>query len=91
MRDIKFNELSKAKTQDKRNIVISECSKGGFTLAEQIIVEEKNKQTPLFLKGAFHVEDTEGLINLRDAITLAISKLNETKNSEDSDTPWDNF
>ena len=29
---IEYNELSKAKVTDSRNIVVSNCSKGGFTL-----------------------------------------------------------
>jgi hypothetical protein len=83
---IEYHELSRAKITDSRNIVISSCSKGGFTIAQQLEAKENNKTTSVFMKGAFHVEDIHGLYNLRDAVNLAI-KISE-ENSEDSDA-WD--
>lgn len=83
---IEYNELSKAKVTDSRNIVISTCSKGGFTIAQQLEAKEDGKVTTVFLKGAFHVDDVHGLYNLRDAINLAI-KVSEGEN--DSDDVWD--
>jgi hypothetical protein len=83
---IKYHELSRAKITDSRNIVISSCSKGGFTIAQQLEAKENDKTTSVFMKGAFHVEDIHGLYNLRDAVNLAI-KISE-ENSEDSDE-WD--
>lgn len=83
---IEYHELSRAKVTDSRNIVISNCSKGGFTIAQQLEAKENDKTTSVFMKGAFHVEDIHGLYNIRDAINLAI-KISE-ENSEDSDA-WD--
>ena len=83
---IEYHELSRAKITDSRNIVISSCSKGGFTIAQQLEAKENDKTTSVFMKGAFHVEDIHGLYNLRDAVNLAI-KISE-ENSEDSDA-WD--
>ena len=83
---IEYHELSRAKVTDSRNIVISSCSKGGFTIAQQLEAKENDKTTSVFMKGAFHVEDIHGLYNLRDAVNLAI-KISE-ENSEDSDA-WD--
>ena len=83
---IEYHELSRAKITDSRNIVISSCSKGGFTIAQQLEAKENDKTTSVFMKGAFHVEDIHGLYNLRDAVNLAI-KISE-ENSEDSDV-WD--
>lgn len=84
---IEYHELSRAKVTDSRNIVIStNCSKGGFTIAQQLEAKENDKTTSVFMKGAFHVEDIHGLYNLRDAVNLAI-KISE-ENSEDSDA-WD--
>lgn len=83
---IEYRELSRAKVTDSRNIVISNCSKGGFTIAQQLEAKENDKTTSVFMKGAFHVEDIHGLYNLRDAVNLAI-KISE-ENSEDSDA-WD--
>ena len=83
---IEYHELSRAKVTDSRNIVISNCSKGGFTIAQQLEAKENGKTTSVFMKGAFHVEDIHGLYNFRDAINLAI-KISE-ENFEDSDS-WD--
>ena len=83
---IKYRELSRAKVTDSRNIVISNCSKGGFTIAQQLGAKENDKTTSVFMKGAFHVEDIHGLYNLRDAVNLAIKIFEE--NSEDLDA-WD--
>lgn len=83
---IEYHELSRAKVTDSRNIVISDCSKGGFTIAQQLEAKENDKTTLVFMKGAFHIEDIHGLYNLRDAVNLAI-KVSE-ENSEDSNA-WD--
>lgn len=84
---IDYNEISRAKVTDSRNVVISSCSKGGFTIAQQLEAKENDKTTAVFLKGAFHVDDIHGLYNIRDAINLAI-KVTEESQSEDAD--WDN-
>lgn len=83
---IEYRELSRAKVTDSRNIVVSSCSKGGFTIAQQLEVKENDKTTSVFMKGAFHVEDIHGLYNLRDAVNLAI-KISE-ENSADNEA-WD--
>lgn len=83
---IEYRELSRAKVTDSRNIVVSSCSKGGFTIAQQLEAKENDKTTLVFMKGAFHVEDIHGLYNLRDAVNLAI-KISE-ENSADNEA-WD--
>lgn len=83
---IEYNELSKAKVTDSRNIVVSNCSKGGFTIAQQLEAKEDDKVTTVFMKGAFHVDDIHGLYNLRDAINLAIQI---TEKSEEDESGWD--
>lgn len=83
---IEYRELSRAKVTDSRNIVVSSCSKGGFTIAQQLEAKENDKTTSVFMKGAFHVEDIHGLYNLRDAVNLAI-KITE-ENSADNEA-WD--
>lgn len=78
MNKIEYKELSKAKVSESRNIIISECSKGGFTVAQQVEVkgDKKTDQTIMvFLKGAFHIDELNGLYNLRDCINLAIEKV----------------
>ncbi len=83
---IEYSELSRAKVTESRNIVISNCSKGGFTIAQQLEAKENDKTTSVFMKGAFHVEDIHGLYNLRDAVNLAIKISEENIESDDE---WD--
>ena len=85
---ISYNELSRAKVTDSRNIVISTCSKGGFTIAQQLEAKENDKTTSVFMKGAFHVEDVHGLYNLRDAVNLAI-KISEENLENEDELGWD--
>lgn len=85
---IDYTEISSASVTEKRKIVISTCSKGGFTVAQRMDTEEENnKITSLYLKGAFHINDITGLYNLRDAINLAISKVES--GDLDTDEDWD--
>ena len=83
---IEYKEISKAKVTDSRNVVISSCSKGGFTLAQQLEAKENDKTTTVFLKGAFHVDDIHGLYTIRDAINLAIHVAEENAQDE---ADWD--
>lgn len=85
---IDYTEISSASVTEKRDIVISTCSKGGFTVAQRMDTEEENnKITSLYLKGAFHINDINGLYNLRDAINLAINKVESGE--LDTDEDWD--
>lgn len=87
MADISYNELSVAKIQEKRNIVISSANKGGYTLAQQVVVPEGNRETKIFLKHGIIFDDLEGLYNLRDALNIAIEK--EEKKRADEELDWD--
>lgn len=75
-----YSELAKAKIQEKRNLVISEKSEDrGFILAQQIEIKEGKKLTTVFVKGAIHVDDLDGLYELRDAINESITKIESKK------------
>ena len=74
-KNIEYEELSTASISDKRNIVISEYSKGGYTLGQQVVVEEGSKKINMFVKNSIQIENIEGLYNLRDALNVAISKI----------------
>lgn len=71
--ETKYAEVAKAEVTPTRNIVISKCSKGGFTIAQQLVARERpDKDTTVYLKGAFHIDNVDGLYNLRDALNVAI-------------------
>ena len=94
---MKYLELSNAQIADKRRLVISECVKEnqdtkesiqcGFTLAQQVEVEEGKRMTRVFLKNGIHVASVDELYNLRDAINDAIDKYEEKINDEEE---WEN-
>ena len=93
---MKYLELSNAQIADKRRLVISECVKEnqdtneniqcGFTLAQQIEVEEGKRMTRVFLKNGIHVASVDELYNLRDAINDAIDKY---ENEKSDDEEWE--
>ena len=68
----KYTELSVAKTSKHRNTVISKHNEEGFTIAQQFEVEEDGKPVKIFMKGALHIDDVEGLEKLKEAIDKAI-------------------
>ena len=73
-----YSELSNAEVTENRNIVISECSKGGITVAQQL----KAAGTKVFKKGALHFDNLEGLYTLRNALNVAIDKVAEKEDKE---------
>lgn len=84
--NIEYDEICSAKVTDNRCIVISDCSRGGFTIAQRMDVTEDNHTNRIYLKGAFHINDIHGMYELRDALNYAI-KVAEERDVDDSD--WD--
>ena len=86
----KYEQLSSARVTKSKNIVVSKCSKGGFTIKQQLVVNDDQNEVSVFLKGAYHIRDVDALISLRDAIDEAIEKSVESndENVED-DYDWD--
>ena len=72
---LQYEQYSKAKIANSRNLVISACSNGGFTMAQQIEVNENDNPMYIFLKGAFHIDSISGLIAIRDALNETLQKL----------------
>lgn len=89
-RDLNYQTLAKAKIQEKRNAVISACKKNGelqeYTIAQELEVEEGKRKINVFLKGAIHVEGLDGLYELRDALNVAITAI---ENHDADDADWD--
>lgn len=85
---IKYEEISKANISDAKNLVISYCSKGGFTLAQQMLAKDGNHEVAVFLKGAAHIKDIDALTRVRDAVNIAIAEAKKREKAEAEDT-WD--
>lgn len=86
-----YRQLSKARVTKNRNIVISKCSKGGFTIAQQLVVSDDQNEVSVFMKGAMHIYDFDALVALRDAIDEAIGIVIEEEEGDgpEDDVNWD--
>lgn len=74
----RYEQLGASKITKNRNVVISSCDNGGFTLAQQLEVAEKNGPTKVFLKGAIFFEDLSRLIDFKNVLDDVITMLSET-------------
>lgn len=85
----RFVQLAQAKVGNKRFVVISR-NRGdvSFTLGHQIVLEGPKSSMPMFLKGAILIEDLEALYGLRDAINVAIHKVED---GEDVVKDWPSY
>lgn len=83
MSDNAFNELASAEVNTAKELVISQRNKGGFTIGQRINVQDGKKKLGMFLKGAIYVKSIEELINVRDALNLAISKAEKSTAESD--------
>lgn len=86
MNKVSYDEVARVKMSDTRDIVISKCSKGGYTIAQKILIDKDEKPASIFLKGAIKVNDIEGLKDIKETIDMAIKKLEE---SSDDKIEWD--
>lgn len=86
-----YTEMTRAKVSDTRSIVISDCSKGGYTIAQELLLKDGDHNVPMFAKGAFHINDINGLYELRDCINLAISIIEERAVKAENDTDEDDW
>lgn len=81
---LNYNELSKRRFKERRNIVISEARNvktndlEGYAVTEQLVTEENGKEVRIFLKGGLGLVDKEGLILLRECLNEAIEKTNSS-------------
>lgn len=91
MADITYTEICRAKIANTRNAVISKCSKGGYTLAQQLEVQEDKAKTSVFLKGALHIDSLESLCELRNALNVVIQKeqIGTNENDIEPEEEWD--
>ena len=84
-----FIELSNAQISEARHVVISKFNKGGYTLAQQLKVQEGDKTVSSFMKGTIQIESLDGLYGLRDAVNMAINVAEELQASEGDTVDWD--
>lgn len=69
-----YTEIARAGISDAKNVVISNCSKGGYTIAQQMVVKDGKSEVGIFMKGAIHIADLEALKRVRDALNVTLDK-----------------
>lgn len=78
---LRFNEISKERFKESRNVVISEaidCNTGetiGYSISEQLVSLEGDREVKVFLKGGLGIVDGGGLLELKKAVDKAISHI----------------
>jgi len=87
---IEYTELSRCRISSMKSAVISECSKGGFTIAQQVDIPDDETLSSVFLKGALHVKGRSEMRAFADAIDVAIRKFDAAHETEEEDgILWD--
>jgi len=87
---VEYHELARCRISSAKSAVISECSRGGFTIAQQVDVPDDGTLSSVFLKGALHVRGRAELQAIADAIAVAIEKYDaEHVTDEEDGIDWD--
>lgn len=81
----RYEEISNARVSENRSVVISSCSKGGYTMAQRMDISDGKQVVSVFLKGAIHIKDREGLENVRDAINVVLEQIGDNEEQWDDD------
>ena len=68
MKSISYKEIMTADVGENEQVVISQCSEGGYTIGKKVFANINGKRVGVFLKGAIKINDEKGLNNLRIAL-----------------------
>lgn len=63
-----YNPVWQVKLSDNKFLVLSECSKGGYTLGQKIIAKDGENDIDIFLKGTVHIKDIDTLKEIYNKI-----------------------
>lgn len=82
-----YKEVSRAQISKSKAFVLSECSKGGYTLAQQmsVIDETTGRPVTVFLKGAIHISNISTLEKISNMFQQALQRWREDREAID----WD--
>ncbi len=77
---LKYLELAKARIKPQRNVVISETIDSennflGYSITEQLVTNEGERETKVFLRNGLGILNREGLEQLRNAIDETLEKI----------------
>lgn len=90
---ISYRTLASAQVTNTKRLVISSCSKGGFTIAQQVVVKDPDEgsEMTMFMRGAIHVKDLNALAEVAEAFEEAIKKSTSTINENVDEIAWDDW
>ena len=77
---LKYLELAKARIKPQRNVVISKTIDSennffGYSITEQLVTNEGERETKVFLRNGLGILNREGLEQLRNAIDETLEKI----------------
>lgn len=84
-----YKQIASSRVKEKRNLVVSKAvdKEGeliGYAVSEQLVANEGETETKVFMKNGLGIMPLSGLIQCRDTLTEAIEaikKENENKNA----------
>lgn len=79
-----FDQLGSVKITKHRNMVISRCDNGGFTIAQQLVTDEDGKVTKVFMKGAIFIDGVESMRAVERLLARVLKSIEEQEA-----TDWD--
>lgn len=77
---LKYLELAKERIKPQRNVVISKTIDSennflGYSITEQLVINEGERETKVFLRNGLGILNREGLEQLRNAIDETLEKI----------------
>lgn len=75
---LSYKELASVKVSKSKELVVSSCSAGGFTIASRMsVVNDDGTPGFIFLKGATRVQTLKQLEAVRDMLDAAVKRAAE--------------
>ena len=75
---LSYKELASVKVSKSKELVVSSCSAGGFTIASRMsVVNDDGTPGFIFLKGATRVQTLKQLESVRDMLDVAVKRATE--------------
>lgn len=75
---LSYKELASVKVSKSKELVVSSCSAGGFTIASRMsVVNDDGTPGFIFLKGATRVQNLKQLESVRDMLDAAVKRADE--------------
>lgn len=80
-----YIEMARAPISDSKDVIISTRSTGGYSVAQEVTNTDDStgEKFKVLMRGSMIIKDIEGLYSLRDALNVAIKKIEATENEDE--------